>query len=66
MVASLIVLGAAWPSFFTIAAIAVLPAFFVCAVGVFKPSIADKSKALNVYLAFAALTSVVSWFLVLE
>lgn len=59
--ASLVLLGALWPSLYTIIAIPVIPALFVFGVAIFRPLLVGKRRKLHFYLNLSVLVSGVAW-----
>jgi hypothetical protein len=60
LVLGLIYLGGIWPSFFTLAAILVLPAAFVFPAAIFRPALLSNSPKLRGYLVWSAAISFLS------
>ena len=59
--ATLIFLGAIWPSIFTLFALLVLPAPFLALVAVVKPGFVRRRRWLRIYLITGSALAAVSW-----
>jgi hypothetical protein len=61
--AAILFLGGIWPSYYTIVAILVLPAFLILGILVFRPQLILKRSGLRIYLAMCVVLSALSWVL---
>ena len=57
----LIVLGGIWPSLYTLLAIPALPAPFILAGAIARPTLASSRPKLRVYLTLCVVASVLAW-----
>lgn len=58
---ALIFLGGIWPSYYTILAIAALPAALVFGVAIFRPMVAWSRPKLRAYLTVCVVAAAISW-----
>jgi hypothetical protein len=58
---SMILLGAVWPSYYTIVAIPVIPAPFAFGALIYQPGLASKWPKMCIYLAACVAVAAFSW-----
>lgn len=57
----LIFLGGIWPSVYTLVAIPALPAPFIFAAAIVRPTLTARSPRLRIYLTLCAVASALAW-----